>query len=239
MAALTAGMAHQLGNHLNAIKGYSALLSRQLQGGEQGVLSDLSAIAREVRSAGALLERTQALTRTRKPARLEFTLDELLQDVREMAAFSAASRSVEISVELLDREISMHGDPGLLGEALFNLVMNGIQAMPIGGSLRIRAWKSGRCAIISIEDEGEGISEEALGHIFDPFFTTKPAGEGTGLGLAIADHIVELHGGEITVSSEKGSGSTFKVLLPLNHEFIADADSVATSADRGKRRSHG
>jgi signal transduction histidine kinase len=239
MAALTAGMAHQLGNHLNAIKGYAALLSRQLQDAEQSVVSDLSSIAREVRAAGSLLERTQALTRTHRPARLEFTLDELLEDVREMAAFAASSHSVEISVELLDKEVSMRGDPGLLGEALFNLVMNGIQAMPNGGRLRLRAWKSGRCGMISIEDEGEGIAEEAYGHIFDPFFTTKPSGEGTGLGLAIADRIIELHGGEITVTSEKGSGSTFTVLLPLHHEFITDPSSVASSADRGKRRSHG
>ena len=239
MATLTAGIAHQLGNHLNAIKGYAALLSRQLQHGDPGTISDLSAIAREVRAAGALLERTQELTRTRNPTRLEFTLDELVDSVREMAAFAATNHRVEISVEVADKGISLHGDPGLLGEAIFNLVMNGIQAMPNGGKLRIRAWKSGRCGIISIEDEGEGISEEAHGHIFDPFFTTKPSGEGTGLGLAIAAHIVELHGGEITVTSEIGSGSIFKVLLPLHDGNTTDPSTPAASTTRRRRRNRG
>jgi len=238
MATLTAGMAHQLGNHLNAIKGYAALLSRQLQNGDPGVISDLSSIAREVRAAGSLLERTQELTRTRNPTRLEFTLDELVQGVREMAAFAATSRAVEIFVEIADKGISLHGDPGLLGEALFNLVMNGIQAMPNGGKLRLRAWKSGSFGVISIEDEGVGIPEEAYGHIFDPFFTTKPAGEGTGLGLAIAEHIVELHGGEITVTSEKGSGSIFRVVLPLHNDIGTDSTELAASAVQRRRRNH-
>ncbi len=234
MATLTAGMAHQLGNHLNAIQGYAALLSRQLKNGEKSVISDLSAIAREVRAAGALLERTQALTRTSDPTRMQFTLDELVYGVREMASFAASSQSVEISAEVIDKGISLEGDPELLGEALFNLVMNGIQAMPQGGQLRIRAWRSGRCGIISVEDEGEGISAEDYGNIFDPFFTTKPAGEGTGLGLAISDHIVELHGGEISVTSEVGSGTTFKIVLPLYHAGITGPTALETAAGSDK-----
>jgi signal transduction histidine kinase len=234
MATLTAGMAHQLGNHLNAIQGYAALLSRQLKNGEKSVISDLSSIAREVRAAGALLERTQALTRTRDPTRLQFTLDELVYGVREMASFAASSRSVEILAEVKDKGITLDGDPELLGEALFNIVMNGIQAMNNGGKLWLRAWKSGRFGIVYIEDEGEGISAEDSSCIFDPFFTTKPAGEGTGLGLAIADHIVELHGGEISVTSEVGSGTIFKVVLPLYHAAVTDSAALEMAADSEK-----
>jgi signal transduction histidine kinase len=218
MATLTAGMAHQLGNHLNAIKGYAALLERQLGSREAGVTADLEAIAREVRAAAALLERTQELGRTRHGARLDFSLGELLRSVREMASLAASGRSVQIGLELPEQEVSMLGDPELLGEALFNLVMNGIQAMPHGGELWLRASQRERQVVITVEDEGEGIPEEIRSRIFDPFFTMKPVGQGTGLGLAIANHIVELHDGEIDVRSEVGKGTIFEVLLPLKRE---------------------
>ena len=218
MATLTAGMAHQLGNHLNAIKGYAALLERQLSGRESGVTADLEAIAREVRAAAALLERTQELGRTRHGVRLDFSLGELLRGVREMASLAASGRSVHINLELPEQEVSMLGDPELLGEAIFNLVMNGIQAMPHGGELWLRASQRERRVVITVEDEGEGIPEEIRSRIFDPFFTMKPVGEGTGLGLAIANHIIELHDGEIDLRSEVGKGTIFEVSLPLKRE---------------------
>ena len=112
----------------------------------------------------------------------------------------------------------MLGDPELLGEAIFNLVMNGIQAMPHGGELWLRASQRERRVVITVEDEGEGIPEEIRSRIFDPFFTMKPVGEGTGLGLAIANHIIELHDGEIAVRSEVGKGTIFEVSLPLKRE---------------------
>ncbi len=232
MATLTAGMAHQLGNHLNAIKGYAALLERQLRGGEERVTADLAAIAREVRDAGALLERTQELARTRHEIRLEFTLAELLRGVRESASLLAAARSVEIDLEIEEAEVPMRGDPELLGEAVFNLVMNGIQAMPNGGTLRLAVSRNERCAVVTVEDEGEGIPDDVCSSIFDPFFTTKPTGEGTGLGLAIAEHIVELHGGEINVTSRLGVGTVFEVLLPLERGATTLPGEQKDSAER-------
>jgi len=225
---------NQLGNHLNAIKGYAALLERQIQGGDKRVRKDLESIAREVRAAGALLERTQELTRTRHAIRLEFTLAELLLGAKEMAALAASHNSVEIVLEVPEQDVSLRGDPELLGEALFNLVMNGIQAMPNGGELLLRAWQSGRRAVITVEDQGEGIPEDIRSRIFDPFFTTKPAGEGTGLGLAIADHIVGLHDGEINVTSEPGAGTRVEVLLPLQRGGVvhsAPDDAVFSNTE--------
>jgi signal transduction histidine kinase len=222
MGTLTGGMAHQLGNHLNAVKGYAELLARRLRGGEDRVTSDLEAIAREVRAAGALLKRTQELARTRAATRLEFTLGEILRGVRETALPAASSQGVEIRLEIPEEDLPLEGDPELLGEALLNLAMNGIHAMPEGGELRLRAAQDGRRAVVSVEDEGEGISEDDCSRIFDPFFTTKPTGEGTGLGLAIAQRIVELHGGDIDVRSRIGEGTTFEVLLPLQRGEVAD-----------------
>jgi signal transduction histidine kinase len=223
MATLTAGMAHQLGNHLNAIKGYADLLRRRLRDGEETVLTDLASIAREVRAAAGLLERTHQLSRTRSAAWLDFPLAEVLRSVRESAALAASSRSVSIELELPEQDLPLRGDPELLEEALLNLAINGIQAMRSGGTLRLHAIRHDAHAVVAVSDEGGGIPEAVRSRIFDPFFTTKQPGEGTGLGLAIAHRIVELHGGEISLSSSPGVGTRFEVRLPLQLEGTAVA----------------
>lgn len=221
MATLTAGLAHQLGNHLSAIKGYADLLTRGLRGSDERTARDLAAIAREVRAASALLERAQELSRTRRATRLDFTLGEFLRHVKNVADLPASQQGVEIRVSLSNPQVRVRGDPELLGEAVLNIVMNGVQAMPEGGTLRLRGTSRGGWAVIAVEDEGPGIPEAIRGRIFDPFFTTKDSGDGTGLGLAIAQRIVELHGGEISHRSGETGGTTFEVLVPIVDEPAA------------------
>jgi len=101
-----------------------------------------------------------------------------------------------------------------LKQVFLNLLINAIQAMDGEGAIRLgTACQAGR-VIVSVEDEGCGIPEDAIGRIFDPFFTTKPVGKGTGLGLSISYQIVRNHGGEISVDSRPGVGTTFRVALP-------------------------
>jgi PAS domain S-box-containing protein len=101
-----------------------------------------------------------------------------------------------------------------LKQVFLNLLINAIQAMDGEGAIRLgTAHQAGR-VIVSVEDEGCGIPEDAIEHIFDPFFTTKPVGKGTGLGLSISYQIVRNHGGEISVASRAGVGTTFRVTLP-------------------------
>ena len=111
-------------------------------------------------------------------------------------------------------------------QVLMNLIVNALQAMPQGGTVEVSLRKAhkahpqrvgaseGMWLCLSVRDDGEGISEEDLGHLFDPFFTTKDVGEGTGLGLSIAYGIVREHGGWIEVKSELGKGSCFYIYLP-------------------------
>jgi signal transduction histidine kinase len=105
-----------------------------------------------------------------------------------------------------------------LKQVFLNLIINAFQAINGEGSVCVRTAHEAGKVIVSIEDEGCGIPADAIEHIFDPFYTTKPVGEGTGLGLSISYQIVRNHGGEITVDSQPGVGSTFRVALPALSE---------------------
>jgi signal transduction histidine kinase len=123
----------------------------------------------------------------------------------------------------------VEGNQTELEQVVVNLMVNGIQAMPKGGVLRVsantRANPAGehglpsdpRVACVEVEDEGVGISPANLPKIFDPFFTTKDVGEGTGLGLSVSYGIVSDHGGRLQVTSSVGTGTRFSVYLPLAH----------------------
>jgi len=106
-------------------------------------------------------------------------------------------------------------DPSQLNQVFLNLFTNAAQAMEDKGELTIATWFADAAVHISVTDNGKGIAAENLTRIFDPFFTTKPVGEGTGLGLAISHQIIQQHGGEITVESHLGAGTSFHIRLPV------------------------
>jgi CheY-like chemotaxis protein len=106
-------------------------------------------------------------------------------------------------------------DPAQFEQVLTNLTVNSRDAMPDGGRLEVRTWAEGESAILTVQDEGTGISPAALPHIFEPFYTTKADGKGTGLGLATVYGIIEQAEGRVEVQSEAGRGTTMRVVLPL------------------------
>jgi two-component system sensor histidine kinase HydH len=103
--------------------------------------------------------------------------------------------------------------PDRINQLLFNLLKNGLQAMPEGGKLRVELEQSASMALVNISDTGVGIPPENIPLIFDPFWTDKA--KGTGLGLALCRKVAQEHGGSLAVESEVGVGSTFTVTLPL------------------------
>jgi signal transduction histidine kinase len=107
----------------------------------------------------------------------------------------------------------VRADGEMLRQALLNLVLNGMQAMPDGGSLRIRVRREQNWAVIQIADDGEGIAPELMPRIFELYFTTKA--KGSGIGLAMTYRIVQMHGGAVEVVSEAGQGAVFTMRLPV------------------------
>ncbi len=109
--------------------------------------------------------------------------------------------------------------PSQINQVFLNLLVNAAQAMPDNrhGTITLSCGTADGAAWVEVTDNGSGMSGETLNKIFDPFFTTKPVGKGTGLGLALSYGIIEKHGGHIEVNSEPGRGTTFRILLPIDH----------------------
>jgi signal transduction histidine kinase len=138
-----------------------------------------------------------------------------------LAGAEMSTRQVLLTSRLPAYPVVAKVDVDLLKQAVLNVVQNGAQAMPEGGSLEVVLFDEGKSAVIQVEDQGAGISEELRERIFDLYFTTKKGG--SGIGLAMTYRILQLHHGSIDVQSEMGRGSVFQLRIPLS------------ATDRGRR----
>jgi two-component system NtrC family sensor kinase len=132
-------------------------------------------------------------------------------------AHNQVHKSADIELDLAAELPPFTGNAQKLEQVLINLIINASQAMPEErrGTIKIATHREGDDVVITVADDGKGMSERTLRQIFDPFFTTKRAKGGTGLGLSIVYRIIEEHRGRITVSSQPGQGTTFTITLPL------------------------
>ncbi|WP_437778308.1 sensor histidine kinase [Sorangium sp. So ce1097] len=222
---LASGIAHELGAPLQVVTGRARMLV------------DGDATGDEVPSNGQIiLEQSQRMTqiirqlldfaRRRSAEKQETALSVVLRGTFTMLKPLADKQGVTIVEEGDAPDRVVHADADQLQQALTNVVVNAIQAMPSGGTITVgvRAARArppedqggaeGDYVALSVRDEGQGMPADVLEHIFEPFFTTKPVGEGTGLGLSVAYGIIKEHGGWIHVDSRPGSGSQFTMYLP-------------------------
>jgi len=223
LGTLSAGLAHQVGNSLNAIRGHAELAGQaagSLAGGvdPERVTHMVAGIRDEVRAAAELMHRVLQLARTEPVPTVALEIPVLIREAIALAEVHARHKGVKIESELADPGCSVWGDPQLLTQVLLNLFLNAIHAMGKGGQLRVasRCAGTGFCAL-TIEDDGPGVPPVNAERIFEPFFTTKAIGEGTGLGLPIARRIVELHGGSLRLDPRAG-GARFLLDLPVARE---------------------
>jgi len=131
----------------------------------------------------------------------------------ELLKHKSDTADVSLKQELTGEEIYVEADKNQMQQALFNVLLNAIEAVSAKGEVMIKTYADEMSCVIEVKDTGEGISEENMKKLFEPFFTTK-AGRGTGLGLAIVRTIVEQHNGFIDIESEPGKGTTVKIVLP-------------------------
>jgi len=171
----------------------------------------------EINRINALMQELLTFAKPSEPKFESINPDTLIQNVINLLSPQLAKSNIKTSTELTNKPINIQADPSLLKQALLNIIMNAIDAMPDGGTLSVITNSSNvilaKAGIFTIEisDTGCGISPEDLKHIFEPFYTKKE--KGTGLGLAITQGIIEKHGGTITVKSELGKGTGFTINL--------------------------
>jgi len=212
---LAATVAHEVRNPLNAISmGLQRLKAEFRPTQDENQYSRFIEIMRgEVQRLNSIVEQFLSLAR---PLVLKFetiSMDDLLQELVLFAEGDAESSKVKINLQTSPNLPSVRADRNYLKQLLLNLILNGIQAMPDGGQLTVQAGTSRKNLTLTIRDEGVGIDPEVISRIYEPYFTTKT--NGSGLGLPIARRIVEAHGGELSVTSEAGRGSSFHVTLPI------------------------
>jgi signal transduction histidine kinase len=211
LGQLSAGLAHELRNPLGTIKASSEMLGRSVAA-ENEVAREMSGfIASEVDRCNSLITRFLQFAR---PLQLQLEKADLAQ-VLDRAIVAAGREAPGIAVyrNYAPEIPPFPVDAELLERVFYNLVLNAAQASPPGGAVTVKTRAAGGTAEIAVIDRGAGIDPRHLDTIFNPFFTTKP--EGVGLGLAIVSKIVDEHGGKITVESELGKGSVFRVQLPM------------------------
>jgi two-component system, NtrC family, sensor histidine kinase HydH len=213
LGELSAGMAHEIRNPLGAIKGTAEILREGVaQEDPKREFADI--LITEVDRLNRVLE---DFLRFARPAPVEmgrFSLHQVVGDVLDLTRQQALRNKVEVKTDL-DQDIQVPGLGEQIQQAVLNLVLNALQAMPEGGRLDVSTTNLDNEIQVQVRDSGPGIAPEDRGRIFNPFVTTRTSG--TGLGLAITQRIVQSHEGRILLQSEPGQGACFTLCLPLSH----------------------
>jgi PAS domain S-box-containing protein len=210
---VTRGVAHEVKNPINAIVLHLQLLRNKLKQVDHDTYRHVDIIDSEIHRLDRVVQILVDFTRPRD-LRLEDTdLRLLLDEVAVLAAPDAEQHGVNLVRELPAEPIPVKVDIDFAKQAILNVVLNGVQAMPDGGTLTINAYKDEDTVVTEIHDQGGGIPAEVQEKIFELYFTTKQSG--TGIGLAQTYQIMQWHYGSVDFESTEGKGTTFRLRWPL------------------------
>jgi signal transduction histidine kinase len=216
VGTLASGIAHELGTPLNVIAMRAKMLATGEVPAEEAPASAKIIVAQTDRVT-KIVRQLLDFARRRVPNRAETDVGELAEKTAMLLEGLAKKARVEVKVKQ-DEEVRAKVDAMQIEQAITNLVINAVHAMPEGGTVTVTAKnvesRERKCALLEIADTGTGIPKESLERIFEPFFTTKAVGDGTGLGLSVTHGIIQDHEGWMDVESEVGKGTTFKLYLP-------------------------
>lgn len=247
---LASGLAHELGTPLNVVSGRARLIV-EADGATEEVTSDAKIILDQTQRITDLVKQLLGFARRRQPQAQTADLATTAAHVAQLLAPIAQKRNVRIEFAAPAGPCVTRCDPLLLEQALTNVALNGIQAMPSGGVLRMRVLRKLATpprrpesqpvpfGVLRVIDEGTGIASENLERIFDPFFTTKDVGDGTGLGLSVVYGILEDHGGFAEVRSDVGKGTEFDLLIPMRDVSIRPPPGPATADTENEAEENG
>lgn len=232
---LAAGVAHEIGNPLNALNIHLQLLEREIrdltenEDGDQGSheykdgqlneMNDLIRIARnEVSRLDLIITQFLRAIRPSSPEMVPLSIGSLLKESLTLLRHEVENKDITIELTCPEDLPVIHADAGQIKQAIFNIVKNAFQAMPDGGLLKIICSYSDQYLSVCFQDSGTGIKREDFAQIFEPYHTSKDTG--SGLGLMIVQRIVQDHGGQIEVASKENEGSSFTIRLPRAEKRI-------------------
>jgi signal transduction histidine kinase len=226
---LAAGVAHELNEPLGSILGF-AQLAKKCPELPSPAGQDIEKIVTASLYAREVIKKLMVFARQMPARNAPVDLNQVIEDGFYFLEARCAKAGIDVVRELAPVMPEITADPAQLKQVLVNLVVNATQAMPHGGTLTVSTRSSGSSVFLSVEDTGNGMSEEVVEKAFLPFFTTKDVDEGTGLGLAVVHGIVTSHGGSIDIESRVGQGTRFEIRLPLGGP--EEAKEVAQDGDR-------
>jgi signal transduction histidine kinase len=224
IARLAGGLAHEIKNPLSTIRLNMELLAEDLEDvatpAGRRALKRVETVRRECQRLQSLLDDFLNFAKARRLQLEPTDLNHQIDDVLEFFAPEAKDGGVEV-VRYLDPELPrVLIDREAFRQALLNLVINAKQAMPEGGQLVVRTASQGETVAIYLIDTGVGMDQATMSRMFEEFFSTKPGG--SGLGLPTTEKIIGAHGGQISVQSEMGRGTQFKILLPVPARLVGE-----------------
>ena len=219
---LAAGVVHEINNPLATIAACAESLEKRIKEGaftdspeEEDLREYLGLIRDEAFRCKNITNGLLDFSRLRAGQRVPVDMAEIIKAAARLVTHQQRGDNIQIVVEAVADLPRVSGDVGQLQQAVVALATNAIDAMPEGGTLTLRASRSGASVLVQVSDTGIGIPPENMTTIFDPFFTTKDVGRGTGLGLAVCYGILSDHGGRLDVRSSVGAGTTFTITLPV------------------------
>ncbi len=211
---LAAGIAHEIGNPLTSIFSFVQIL-REMEDGDEFKRESLETISFHINRISGILKQLSGFTKMPVGESKQCSINNTIDTALNLIQYDKKAKNITI-VKMLSPDLpEIVTDANQLSQVFVNLILNAIDAMPDGGTLSVTSFIRDSMIAIQFQDTGSGIRKEDIGKIFDPFYTTKE--KGTGLGLAVSYNIIKKMNGLLTVESEAGKGTTFTILLPVEH----------------------
>ena len=218
MGSLLSGVAHELNNPLAAVLMHADLLREEL--GHSPLLELVDEVTRAAERCKRLVRSFLTLARQHTPERTAIALNTVVSDTFELLAYALRVDNITVHLQLAEQLPLLWADANQIQQVITNLITNAHQALRESSvqrelTLTTQCDPTRTLVTLTVTDTGPGVPPALQARIFEPFFTTKPIGIGTGLGLSLCRGIIERHGGTVTVTSQPGQGTTFRVELPV------------------------
>jgi PAS domain S-box-containing protein len=223
---LTSGVAHEVKNPINAIVVHLEVLRQKMREIDPDTRRHVDVIGSEIQRLDRVVQTLVDFTRPVELRLSDADLRKVVEDVVILASPAAEKHNVMIERTAGQDALPVRIDVDLVKQAVLNIVLNGVQAMPEGGTLHIAVKREGESSLITVRDQGAGIPENIRDKVFNLYFTTKTGG--SGIGLAMAYRVVQLHHGSVEFTSIMDHGTTFFLRFPINEIGInGEAPAVA------------